>query len=144
MDKKKSRMMDKKKMNNILGVVLIGFCLAAVIWGIIRQNNLKKKNEIGVAVTTNFSAGGRGNAGGIWIDYIMTLNGKKYNGSSLYLTSDISSEDLRKFILHRNFPVAYYPSNPSISSIMIIPKDFARYNYPFPDSLNWVLKYFSK
>lgn len=89
--------MNKKKINTIFGILLLGFCIAGAIWELIRKDSLEKKHEIGIGTTTDFIAGGRGNAGGIWIDYVMDLNGKKYEGSSRYLTSDITSDNLRAF-----------------------------------------------
>lgn len=136
--------MNQQQVNKILGILLLAFCVIGAIWGILRQNSLKKKNEIGTCRTTAFTAGGRGNAGGIWIDYILDLNGKEYKGSSRYLTNEITSDDLQNYILHKTFPVAYNPSNPSVSSILITPKDFSRYGYPFHDSLKWVLQYFKE
>ncbi len=132
------------KKNLILGMLILSFCIGGAIWGILRRNNLEKKHEVGNAVITGFYAGGRGNSGGIWIDCVIYLNGKNYTSSSRYLTSDISSDDISKYILHKSFPVVYSPSNPSVASLMITPKDFARYGYSFPDSLNWVMQYFSK
>ncbi len=136
--------MNQQQVNKLLGILLLAFCVIGATWGILRQNSLKKKNKIGTCRTTAFTSNGRGNEGGIWIDYILGLNGEEYKGSSRYLTSEITSDDLQNFILHKTFPVAYNPSNPSVSSILITPKDFSRYGYPFPDSLKWVLQYFNE
>lgn len=134
--------MNLQQRNSMLGVVLLIFCAAGAIWGVVRQNGLKSDHKIGVGRTTNYKAGGRGNAGGIWIDFEFTVGDKKYKGSSSYQTTEISGQDLRDHILDKNFPVVYSPSNPSNSSILIIPKDFDRFGYSFPDTLRWVLQYF--
>jgi hypothetical protein len=136
--------MTKKQINNTLGIALVCLCIAGGIWGIVRQKRLKKDHTIGIAYVTDCSSGGRGNAGGIWIDYILYAEGKKYKGSSLYLTSDFDVGDVADHMLYKTFPAAYNPGNPSISSLMILPKDFTRYGYQFPDSLKWVLQYVKK
>ena len=133
--------MKSKQINNTLGLILIVLCIAAGTWGIIRQKILKKKHTVCVAYVHNYTAGGRGNAGGIWIDYTIDVNGKSFNGSSLYDMRSISSSTVAKSVLHKTFPAVYNSDNPSISSLMIIPKDFKKYGYTFPDSLNWLLPY---
>jgi hypothetical protein len=134
--------MNLQRLNKILGILLLVFCTVGAIWGVFRQNSLKKNHKIGTGITTDYTAGGRGNAGGIWIDFVLTVGDKKYKGSSSYQTSEISGHDLRHHILNKNFPVVYNPSNPSVSSLLITPKDFSRFGYPFPDTLRWVLQYF--
>ena len=134
--------MTQKKANTVLGILLLTFCLIGSIWGILRKNTLEQNYKLTIAKPISFTAGGRGNAGGIWIDYLLDINGKQYKGSSRYLTNEITTENLRNFILFKTFPAAYSPSNPSNSSILITPRNFTNYGYTFPDSLTWVLQYF--
>ena len=129
-----------KQKNNLLAIALLICCVIAGTWGIIRQNNLKNSYLFGVAKVYNYSSGGRGNAGGVWIDYILSINGKSYKGSSQYSTDDITSEVLNH-CLNKTFPVIYKPTDPSISSLMLLPSDFRNKGYSFPDSLNWILTY---
>jgi len=133
--------MKLKKINTALGLILIVLCIAAGTWGIIRQKTLKNNHKVCVAYVYKYTAGGRGNAGGIWIDYTIGINGKTYNGSSLYRMSDMSSSTVANSVLYKTFPAVYNPANPLLSSLMIIPKDFKKYGYTFPDSLNWLLHY---
>lgn len=136
--------MNQKQRNNLIAVLLLGLCVAGSIWGLLRNKTLRKEHQIGTARIISFSSGGRGNAGGIWIDFVLDINGREYKASSLYSTKDFAVADIRAHMLNETFPAVYYPQNPKVSSIMIIPKDFARYGYSFPDSLNWVLQYFTK
>jgi len=133
-----------KKINTVLGLMLIVLCIAAGTWGIIRQKTLKNKHKVCVAYVYKYTAGGRGNAGGIWIDYIIEVNGKTYSGSSLYRMSDVSSSTVERYVLHKTLPAIYNPANPSLSSLMIIPRDFNNNGYTFPDSLSWLLPYFKQ
>ncbi len=137
-------MIKSKKINIVLGLALVVLCIAAGIWGIIRQKTLKNNHKVCVAYVYKYTAGGRGNAGGIWIDFTIEVNGKSYNGSSLYDMSDISSPTVAKSVLHKTFPAVYNPANPLISSLLILPKDFKKHGYAFPDSLNWLLPYLKR
>jgi hypothetical protein len=127
-----------KQMQHLIGIPLLLFCVIGGVIGIIRQKKLKNSFTMGVARVYDYSIGGRGNAGGIWIDYILEVEGKSYKNSSLYSTNEIRTEDLKYFI-NRTFPVVYNPSNPSISSLMVLPKDFRNKGYVFPDTLRWIL-----
>lgn len=44
---------------------------------------------------------------------------------------------------NKNF-IAVYDSILGASELLILPRNFERYHIPFPDSLNWVLKYLNK
>jgi hypothetical protein len=136
--------MNAQRKNKILGILLLLVCAGGVIWGIVRQKGLNINHEIAIGEVLNFASGGRGNAGGIWINYVFTVNGKEYKSSSRYQTSQISDQSLRNHIVDKTFPIAYDPTNPSVSSILILPKDFSRFGHPFPDTLTWVLQYFKE
>jgi hypothetical protein len=136
--------MNQKFRDIISRSILLAICLAGVLWGITRRTNLEKNHKFSVAYTYDCSSGGRGNGGGIYIDYIITLDGKKYKSSSRYLTDEISIDDCRNYFIFKTFPVAYSPSNPSNSQLLIRPKDFEHFGVSFPDSLAWVLKFIKK
>jgi hypothetical protein len=132
--------MTAKQKNQILGVALLAFCIIAITVGVVQNKALRENHVLGVAHIQNHSSGGRGNAGGIWIDYSINVNGINYKSSSRYLTSDIKIEVLKQ-LRNKSLPVLYNPSNPSISILMFLPKDFQRKGYTFPDSLRWILPY---
>lgn len=132
--------MTAKQKNQILGIALLALCIIGITVGVARNKALRENHVLGVAQIQNYSSGGRGNAGGIWIDYSINANGIKYRSSSRYLTSEIKIEVLKQ-LRDKSLPVLYNPSNPSISSLMLLPKDFQKNGYAFPDSLKWILPY---
>lgn len=136
--------MKREIASKAIGVILVVICVFVAIRGIVRQNILKEDNKFGQGKIVNFISGGRGNAGGIWIDFVLVVDGRKFKGSSRMNDYNISDADFRSNILGKNFPVLYNPNNPGNSSILITPKDFSRFGCVFPDSLNWVMKYFSE
>lgn len=137
-------MQRKKLLKTIFGILLIGFCIILPIIGFWRRNKLENNHQTSYALISSCQNGGRGNAGSVFLNFNMTVNGKSYMSSSSYRTSELSFFDAQKYLVGKTFPAVYYPPNPRISSIMISPQDFARYGYQFPDSLSWVLQYFTK
>ena len=130
--------MTERKKTRLFVVVFILLSTALVCWGYWRKLQIETKHEITVGRIYHYSYVGRGNGGGIWVDFKIEINRKEYNSSTRYLTDDFNCNN---DFIGKTFPAVYNPDHPSISSILIIPSDFARYNYPFPDSLNWVKKY---
>jgi hypothetical protein len=109
--------------------------------GLIRRKQLHENHVFTTGRVAGYSVGGRGNGGGIWIDYTFRVNGKKHKSSSRYLSSDIKSGAIGKYLYPRSFPVAYNPNHPSASRILITPDDFRDLGYTFPDSLAWVKEF---
>ena len=132
--------MTSKQKEYLYGGLLLMFCVVCSVWGIIERNKLRNNHLIGVARIYQYTSGGRGNAGGTWVDYMLSVNGKNYKGSSRFTTGEIHTENLIKF-WNKSFPAVYYPPNPSISDLLLLPKDFKKYGYAFPDSLKWILQY---
>ena len=130
--------MTEKNKKKLFVAILIILSVGFVYWGLWRKWQIEKRYKITVGQLYHYSFGGRGNAGGFWVDFKITIGGKQYNSSTRYLTDDFNCNN---DFIGKTFPVVYSPDHPSISSMLIIPSDFARYHYAYPDSLNWVKKY---
>lgn len=130
--------MTEKQRNNYLGILLLAVCVGGIIWGLLQRKALNENYALTSAQVYRYSIGGRGNAGGIWIDFTYTIKGEKYNSSSRFLTSELQSSTIEKYMLYKTLPAIYNPANPSNAILLVQPKDFERFGYPFPDSLNWV------
>jgi hypothetical protein len=133
--------MDKKKRDLIYFSLFIIFVIGYVVYALVAKRNLEKDHKLTIATTYDCSANGRGNAGRLNIEYTFNLNGEQFKATATLLTSELSEEDCKNYFMGKEFPVVYLPSNPSNSILLIRPKDFSRFGYTFPDSLNWVLKY---
>jgi len=59
--------MTSKQRNNRLGVLLLTFCAALVIWGVLRRKALQENHVITTARVYSYRIGGKGNGGGVWI-----------------------------------------------------------------------------
>ena len=130
--------MNENRKSALFIILLLVGCVIFVAIGFWRRWKIEKSHKVDIAQIYNYTYGGRGNAGRLYVDFTMNIKGKEYKSSSGYLTTDFNCN---KHFLGKTFPVVYNPDNPSISSILIIPEDFARYGYSFPDSLKWVLQY---
>ena len=136
--------MNQKNIKIVWILFLILLTAGIVVYALRAKKHLERNNLITVATIHSCQNGSRGNAGGFFLNFTITVVGKDYNSSSSYLNNELSFFAAEKYFVGKTFPAVYSPSNPSVSSLMITPKDFARYNYSFPDSLHWVLQYFSK
>lgn len=109
-----------------------------IYWGIWRKSQLKNQHDVVIGKIYSFSYNARGNAGCFFVNFRYQIKEKEYCASKGYLTSDFHHDE--EFV-QKHFPIVYNSQHPSIASILIIPADFAQYNFIFPDSLNWVRKY---
>lgn len=130
--------MTSKRKNYLFGLLLLAFILGMVIWGFIQRNTIRKSHALTTARVYRYSSGGRGNAGGTWIDFTINVNAKTYRGTTRFLTSELSGTAIEKYLLHKAVPAVYSPEDPSISDLLLRPKDFKRWGYQFPDSLRWI------
>jgi hypothetical protein len=133
--------MDKKKRDMVYFSLFIVFVIGYVVYALVAKHNLEKDHNLTVANTYDCSANGRGNAGGLYIEYTYKIDGRQYKETAALSTSELSLDDCKEYFIGKDLPLVYLPSNPSNSSLLIRPIDFKRFGYPFPDSLKWVLKY---
>ena len=122
--------------------MILGFC---VFWGLKVFYQVRTLRE-----DFNIDNGGylyrcqtivTGNAGSIILRYYFFVNGRKFSSSIALLSSQISVRDCNEYLAGNYFPVAFVPSDPEISSLLVLPDDFERFGRSFPDSLYWVLSY---
>ena len=136
--------MNNKRIKIIFLIGLIGACLTTIYFALRARKKLEQNHLITIGKIKSCNSAGRGSGGKLSLDYNITLNEKKYNSSTSYLTSEFTCRLARNYFVGKTFPAVYYPPDPSISTLMIVPSDFEHFGYPYPDSLNWVLKYYKK
>ncbi|UAY54277.1 hypothetical protein [Arachidicoccus terrestris] len=120
-----------------LSFLFITLLVSLMVNGLIRQCNLNADHVLENAKIYKAGAEGGKNSG-FWIDYTFQTKGENFEGSSLYGINKLNVPMVRKYFIGKTFPVAYYPSDPSNSHLLILPEDFDKFGYEFPDSLNWV------
>jgi hypothetical protein len=128
-----------KQRNNLLGMALILFCIVGGAIGILRQKRLINDHQLCSGTIFDYQSGGRGNAGGIWIDYKYEIKSHRYSGSSWFSTGEMKVSVISA-LLNKTFPIIYNPDNPNISRLLLFPKDFVEFGYSFTDSLQNVLE----
>ena len=135
----------KLSRDQITGFVISVILLVSLfIWVSVNRKQLLKDRDMSVARITDCSYGGRGHVGTITLTFIFHKDNNEIEGSSALSSNEINVQDVKSFLLNRTFPVIYSPHNPKNNYILIRPEDFKKFNYSFPDSLKWVLKYFHR
>ena len=125
--------MRKKIVIGSLKILLFAFCGAYIFWGFYDRNKLQKKHLLTIGKIDNLS---QGKGSSLSVHFTFYAKGEVRENSGGYTTSDFSSSDFNNYFLGKTFPVVYNPDDPSISAIMLFPKQFKLYGYQFPDSLN--------
>jgi len=122
--------MDKKSL--IACIVLIGLFIISIIWTNKDHDELKKKGVIVEAKIIRVNFGGKTSGG---FQCLIT-----YKGENKELPSPSSLVSSKIYFIGKTFPAMYLPGK-DILEILITPRDFEKFNIPFPDSLNWVMPY---
>ena len=65
----------------------------------------------------------------------------KYLVNKDTISSNRSGNSVKNIFLNKNFPVIFNSNKPKENRMLIYPRDFERFDIPFPDSLNWVKEY---
>lgn len=121
-----------------MGVLIIGFCVVWIIYTRYLNYRLRNNYQIATGHVYACSAGGKGNFGKIYADYTYSINGRKYTGSSMYNSSEVSYKICNEFFVGKNFVLVYDPGKYSNSHLLITPNHYRHYHILFPDSLSWV------
>ncbi len=120
--------MDKKSL--VVCIIGLGLFIVLIIWRNTNQNDLKKNGVIVEAQILTVNSGGRTSGG---FQCLIT-----YKGENKELPSPSSLVNSKIYFIGKTFPAMYLPSK-DILEILITPRDFEKFNIPFPDSLNWVM-----
>jgi hypothetical protein len=127
--------MTQRQKNYLYGGLLLGFCVVGGAIGILRQKKLKESHVLGQATVYDYSIGGRGNAGGVWLEFVFAVKGKTYRSSSRYLTTQLDAPFINKHVLKKKYPIVYNQDNPGNAHLLLLAEDFRKYDFAYPDSL---------
>ncbi|KAA9035507.1 hypothetical protein FW778_21345 [Ginsengibacter hankyongi] len=105
------------------------------------KKRLIQNHKISNATITDCSYGGRTHVGTITSIYNFYYNKKMIDGIAAFNSSELNFKDAKLLFVGKAFPVAYNPDNPNNNYLLIRPKDFKKFNYSFPDSLHWIVRY---
>lgn len=137
---KMQKNIEKQKGYRNTYILIISFILLVIficVFKKIDETHLLENTSLTTGTVYGFPSGRQG----VDVDYTYTVKGENF----------VNMEGAPNFVrinsapfVSRSFPVIYDNTNPKNSHILIHPKDFVKYNIPFPDSLNWILPYFEK
>ncbi len=120
---------------------LVLLALAVVFSSLYERSKLEKKHLITTGLIYDWESGGKSSPGSKYINYEFYLGSKKIKGERMYSNESLKLSFVENYLINKYFPIVYSPEYPKNSAILITPKDFAQFEIPFPDSLNWVLPY---
>lgn len=81
-------------------------------------------------------------SGNSYVKYDFEFNRKYYSGERGL--GGISASDATNYFLGKSFSVLVDSTDPENNAILITPFHFEKMQWAYPDSLNWVRKYYSK
>ena len=119
-----------KKIFSIIGIFFSYIVLVSIIKGIVNDNEPKDDKVLVEAKIVSVIPGGKTNRN---FDCLIEYKNKK---KEMPGTSTISNDSCD--VIGKTFPAMYSP-NKNILEVLITPKDFEKFNIPFPDSLDWVI-----
>jgi hypothetical protein len=114
-------------------VLVLGIAIAS--WWL-KDKRLYKNPGFTNGKAVFFAPDYKGIGGGI--NYTFKIGDKEYKNTGLYPNVYASKGDN---LVGKSFPVVYDKDDENNNMMLITPKNFERFNIPFPDSLEWVLKY---
>lgn len=135
---------NKKLYTTPLTILMIGVVLFIISINFVKNNNKNKELQSkgfiakGILIQSNLRP-----KSGKSIDVYARFEVEGTSYSSNSLVKGIYPQDFKQHFINKSFPVIYVPENPIINEILITPDRFKKYAIPFPDSLNWVLKYWN-
>lgn len=126
--------MDKKRKQfitvySILIILTVFFIIYLIGQNCTRQ--IKEDMIIGNGFVFNSKMAHKG---GVNIFYSFSFNNTIVGGTK-YLAIP---SDLRAIFVNKSFPVVFSSSKTDLNQMLILPKDFERFDLPFPDSLEWI------
>ena len=124
-------------MKNYAAYLFIGFISILIFSVYIRGQKFRKIHDITTGIIIKTDNGGRGNWGP-GITYQYNVNGRKITSRRLAGELKYSVKDIEQHY----FPVIFQKTLWGYDDVILItPRDFDYYHYPFPDTLKWVLQY---
>ena len=122
------------KKGEIIGLIaLTSFVIWVVVGSFTDQSELKKNGVvINVRVVSWVTPSKGSSYGSIYCDFV-------YKNEKYRLPSPTSYGWGLSSLIGKTFP-ALFSEKKKIVRVLITPKDFKKYNIPFPDSLNWVIE----
>ncbi len=121
----------------VVPAIVVGY----IIYGFIGRSRLIEHHEIISGKVYNCSKGVKGSPEACNVRYSYNLNGKEYEGATLFSPAELRYEDCLAHLTGHIFPVVYETGNAANSVILLTPGASRLYGYNFPDSLKWVAAY---
>lgn len=124
--------MNIKSIKIIAIIIFLLFLLYIGIKPIIQVNEISEYRSFTIGEITSIESGHRASPSIFYYSY--NFNEREFNDSR-------AGYSLNQTFKNKNFPIILSEVNPRKNRMLIYPRDFERFDIPFPDSLNWVKEY---
>lgn len=123
-----------------IGYIIIGvLCIVGAMIVTVR-NSFEKKNVLensAYSTARIFRCKSTGKGAGVGFYYYYVVSGTEYAGYRNYSGVSWKMADV---FLNKDFSVIYNSKEPSKNYLLLLPRDFAEFEFEYPDSLQWVVK----
>ena len=124
-----------------MAVVVPAVISGYIIYGFAGRNRLIAHHQIVSGTVYSCSKGVKGSSEACNVLYKYSLNGKEYEGATLFSPAELSYEDCMAHLTDHAFPIVYETGNTTNSVVLLTPAASRIYSYNFPDSLKWLAQY---
>lgn len=128
----------KLQSNLIVLLFLITIVIVAYLRGQRQKETIQKNIQQVSGTITETSMAHRG--AGLDVTYQFSFENKIIENQHVLSVNS----GIQNFFLGKTFPVVFSKDHPEANEMLILPKDFARFNLPYPDSLKWVINLIEK
>ena len=135
--------MTEQRKSIVAFAVFLAILGSLMIWGKGQRDKLQQSHAKTTGIVTGVERLGGRNGAENSLCYSYKVGVIKVVGYKL-ITLPQASSSFCAYLVGKSFPVMYDPEKPSLSEILIFPKDFKEWDEYYPDSLGWVLKLMEK
>jgi hypothetical protein len=127
----------------VTSIIILALLASIIIWGYLRKiDSISKLRKNYLLITGDITdIWVQHKSGNCYAKYQFQYLGQHYTGEREI--SGISSSNAFKFFKGKNFPILVDTTDPSNNAILATPFHFEKMEWPLPDSLEWVRKYYS-
>lgn len=132
-------MVNRRFAKKLVWLLMISCALLVMFYQFNRVDQLKKHGQLIDGFVYDYYPG-TFKSPGVKFKYFFVVNGDMFHATSTsYRYFKESSIDE---IINKTFPVLVDTANITNSILLLSPKMFDKYEVPFPDSLQWLVRYF--
>lgn len=125
----------------LLGLIVPGAVVWTILYGFVGRSKLIAHHSFVSGQIYDARQGVKGSPKACNVKYRYSVEGRQYEGVTLFQPSQLQYEDCMRHLAGHSFPIVYETGNADNSVILLSPGACKLYHFTFPDSLAWVSQY---